>query len=224
MRRLSFVALACLPLGLLAGCTSKSGQQVKVTATDTKCEPSTKSISNGKTTFTVRNSGGKVTEMYVLQGNKTIGEVENIGPGTSRTLTVTLNGGDYELNCKPGQSGNGIKTAIVVSGGSAEGSTKAPDREVEVTAMDYAYTGMTGFSAKQGETIEFKLTNQPTSTEKHEFEVLDADGKNVGEVGETDPGKSGETTITFDKPGTYTYKCGVDDHEAKGMKGTFTVT
>jgi plastocyanin len=58
----------------------------------------------------------------------------------------------------------------------------------------------------------------------HEFEVLDADGKALGEIGPTAKGKDGEVVLTFDKAGTYAYTCGVADHEARGMVGTFQVT
>ena len=66
--------------------------------------------------------------------------------------------------------------------------------------------------------------------QSHEFEVLDPKGETVGEIGETEPGKRGEATITFAKPGTYTYQCILEDaathkeHSAFGMKGRFTVS
>ncbi len=76
---------------------------------------------------------------------------------------------------------------------------------------------------KAGETIEFAMTNTAT-TEQHEFEVLGPDGNALGEIGPTDPGQTGTVVLTFDDAGTYTFVCGITDHEAKGMKGTFTVT
>src|SRR5678815_5351527 len=101
MRRLS-LCLLIAAVGVTA-CTTKANNSVNVVATDTTCEPASTDLTAGKTTFSVRNRGGQETEMYVLQGTRTLGEVENIGPGTSRTLTVTLQAGDYDLNCKPGQ-------------------------------------------------------------------------------------------------------------------------
>jgi uncharacterized cupredoxin-like copper-binding protein len=53
--------------------------------------------------------------------------------------------------------------------------------------------------------------------------VLGPDGKDVGEVGPTDPGKDGEVVIEFKTAGAYTYLCGIADHANRGMKGTFTV-
>jgi iron uptake system component EfeO len=44
-----------------------------------------------------------------------MGEVENIGPGTSRDLTVELDPGLYEVVCKPGMVGDGIATSITAT-------------------------------------------------------------------------------------------------------------
>ena len=149
--------------------------------------------------------------------------MENIGPGTTRTLTVSLKAGAYELNCKPGQTGDGIKTAIAVSGNGAE-ATKAVGRTVPVQATDYAYTGLGGITAKAGDTVEFELTNEPSSTVDHELEVFGPDGKAIGEVGPTKAGKKGEVVLTLATPGRYTFECGITDHAQRGMKGEFTVT
>jgi iron uptake system component EfeO len=41
-------------------------------------------------------------------------EKENIGPGTSATVAVDLAAGAYEVACKPGMTGDGIRTALTV--------------------------------------------------------------------------------------------------------------
>ncbi len=211
-------------LAVLAGCTSKDGgsDAVAITATDTSCDVATTDLSSGSTTFEVTNKGGDVTEVYVYaEGDRIMGEVENIGPGTSRTFTVDLGGGTYEVACKPGQTGDGIRTAITVSGTAT--TMASPDRTVSFEAFDHGYTGLDGLTAKAGETIQFAMTNTATG-EQHEFEVLEPDGTALGEIGPTDPGKTGTVVVTFDQPGTYTFVCGISDHEAMGMKGEFTVT
>ena len=74
-------------------------------------------LTSGSTTFAVTNKGTEVTEVYVYgDDDKVMGEVENIGPGTSRDFTVDLSAGSYEVACKPGQVGTGIRTPITVSG------------------------------------------------------------------------------------------------------------
>ena len=214
---LSFVAVAALAVG---GCGGDAKNAVNVVATASSCEPATTNLPAGKTTFKVQNKGNDVTEMYVLQGTRTVGEVENIGPGTSRNLTANLKAGDYELVCKPGMKGDGIRTKITVTG--SGGQSLAPARKVDVDARDFSYSGLEGFSAKAGEKVEFVLHN--TGAQEHELEILAADGTSPGEVGQVKPGQSGEAEITLPKAGTYTYRCGLVDHEQMGMKGTFTVS
>lgn len=227
-------------LGLLAACGNETGaagdaahetgDKIAITATDTACTLAKAELPAGKVTFAVTNKGGQVTEVYVYgqQGGaytKVVTEAENIGPGTSRDMSVTLAGGTYEIACKPGQSGDGIRARLTVAGGgqATAGATAeaAYDREVEVEAKDFALEGLAGFTAKAGEKIEFKLENK--GKVEHELEVFGPDGAPVGEVAPVKPGATGEAVLTLAAPGTYTYKCGIDDHAKRGMKGTFTV-
>jgi plastocyanin len=207
---------------------SGGGGDVAVKAGDTTCEVATTTFDPGKITFDVQNTGKDVTEVYVYgkgsdgEFDKVVGEVENIAPGTSRDFAVSVSGGEYEVACKPGQKGDGIRTEIEVSGAAASEDDAKYDREVEVTAKEYAFTGLEGFTAKVGEKIEFKLEN--AGTMEHELEILGPDGKDVGEVGPTGAGKDGEVIIAFEKPGTYTYKCGIADHASRGMQATFPVS
>ena len=107
----------------LAGCSNDSGSStdpsptVDVTATDDACQLSDSDLTEGKTTFTVTNDGSSVTEFYVYSsGDKIEGEVEDIGPGLQRDLTVDLAAGTYEAACKPGMTGDGIRETIHVTG------------------------------------------------------------------------------------------------------------
>lgn len=114
-------ALALVAVPALAACgSSKSGVPVKVAAKDSSCEVAKTALTAGSYTFKVSNQGSQVTEVYVYgkKGgafSKIVGEAENIGPGTSRDLTVELAGGTYEVACKPGQKGDGIRQRITVS-------------------------------------------------------------------------------------------------------------
>jgi uncharacterized cupredoxin-like copper-binding protein len=227
VKGLSALLLAVALAGGVACSSSEAGAGgvTEVTATDTSCKPAKTDFAAGKQTFEVDNKGSKVTEMYVYgHKDKVIAEVENIGPGTSRRLTVDLKAGDYELACKPGQTGDGIRAPIKVKGEGGTDSAGNPkaDRDVEVVGEDYKFIGLENFSAKAGETDDFTLINK--GKEKHELEMLGPDGKAIGEIEPVDPGKNGEATFTFKDPGTYTYVCGIEGHEAKGMKGTFTVS
>ncbi len=222
MRSLFAATLGLLLVGVACSSDDKAGATT-VVATESKCTPEKTTFDAGKLTFTAKNEGKKVTELYVYaEGDQIMGEVENVGPGTSRQLTVDLEAGDYELACKPGQTGKGIRTSIEVTGaGGAQGAADAIDREHDVVGIDFSFTGMDVFTGKAGETIEFYLQNN--GTVEHEFEILDPSGKALGEVEPVAPGKKAEGVIALGGPGTYTYVCGIEGHEEQGMKGTFTV-
>ena len=124
MRRTTYAltAVAVLPLAL-AGCTEKSSSEtsaadIAVTATDTTCEVASTEGFTGNTTFQITNNGSKVTEFYVYsEGDRVMGEVENIGPGLTRQLIVALpDPGAYQTACKAGMVGDGIRTNFVVTG------------------------------------------------------------------------------------------------------------
>lgn len=114
---------------LLAGCADKAEEGaavIDVKADDTTCELGSTETSTGSTTFNVTNSGTKINEFYVMtSGGRILGEVENIGPGASRTLIVEFQeAGDYTTLCKPGMVGEGISGTLKVTGddvNSAEG-------------------------------------------------------------------------------------------------------
>ena len=46
-------------------------------------------------------------------------EKENIGPGICYELTVQVEAGEYEVACKPGMTGDGIRTTVTVAGAAA---------------------------------------------------------------------------------------------------------
>jgi iron uptake system component EfeO len=90
---------------------------IAVRATDSECRVADTSLAAGTHSFEVRNGGSEITEFYVYaQGDKIMGEVENIGPGVARTLLVELPAGTYEAACKPGMTGKGIRSALTVTG------------------------------------------------------------------------------------------------------------
>jgi hypothetical protein len=111
---------------LLAGCAGSdaetSGTVVDVTAGDDTCEVAERTLEAGAVTFRVENTGSEVTEVYVYGRNgkefdRIVDEVEDIGPGTSRDMSLELEAGSYEIACKPGQTGDGIRTPITVESG-----------------------------------------------------------------------------------------------------------
>jgi iron uptake system component EfeO len=208
MQRLLLVALLVPIVGCAADADAESAAKVTVTATDDRCDLDRVDLTSGPTTFVVTNRGSKVTEVYVYGQDgqaftKVISEVENIGPGTSRDLTVTLGGGTYEVACKPGQQGDGIRTKITVAGDTSPTPSTDDggyDREVELTTDGTQIKGDLG-AAKLGETIEFKLTNNATSPVI--LELKDPSGKVAGETAEIQVGETGELVVSLASAGTW---------------------
>jgi len=219
----AIVPLVVLAAGLAACTSTDTKDAIAVTATNNACKVAEAQLRAGKSTFTVKNDGDDVTEVYVYaKGDEVKGEVENIGPGTSRDLAVDLVAGKYEVACKPGMKGDGIRTTITVTG---SGGTKAatPTRTATITAIDDEYQGLDGLAFEKGDVVQFRLQNDAPS-EKHELEVFGPGGKALGEVGPTEPGATGTVVVTLDRAGTYRLNCGIKNHAAMGMKADFTVT
>jgi iron uptake system component EfeO len=110
-------ALPLIAIAVLAGCSADpvaSADAVTIESSDDACTLSETELPSGSTTFSITNSGDDVTEVYVYDGDRVVTEKEDIGPGTSAELTVDLEPGDYEVACKPGMVGDGIRTPITV--------------------------------------------------------------------------------------------------------------
>jgi len=126
---------------VLAGCVAKAdvaaSDALTVTSDDSSCDVSTASATSGTLAFDVTNQGSEVTEFYLLadDGLRIVGEVENIAPGASRTLTVVAQPGDYFTLCKPGMVGDGVgRASFSVSGDRVEAS--GDDAEQKQQAID----------------------------------------------------------------------------------------
>src|SRR6476469_1855092 len=98
--------------------TESSGGAIAVAASDDKCEVARTSHDAGTITFEVTNKGSRVTEFYLYaDGDRIMGEVENITPGLTRRLIVEVSeSGKYQTACKPGMQGKGIRGAFTVNG------------------------------------------------------------------------------------------------------------
>lgn len=134
-------ALAALAALALAGCVAKTDAAASgaltVTSTDSSCEVSAATATSGTLSFDVTNSGSDVSEFYLLadDGLRIVGEVENVAPGASRTLTVVAQPGDYYTLCKPGMVGEGVgKAAFSVTGDKV--AATGDDAEQKQKAVD----------------------------------------------------------------------------------------
>jgi iron uptake system component EfeO len=155
---------AVLGLATLTGCadetpaaTDDGTGPVAVKATDSECDLSRRDVQSGTSTFTVTNGGSKVTEFYVYaEGDRVMGEVENIGPGLKRDLIVELPTGRYQAVCKPGMVGNGIRGDLTVAG-------DAPAQVDEDTLLKEATVSYQRYVNSQAVALEQKATEFVTA-------------------------------------------------------------
>lgn len=149
-RRTPLVAAGAAALTLLAACgggsatggsaDAEAADDITVTASDSACEVGTAELEAGTHQFTVTNTGSSVTEFYVYaEGDRIMGEVENIAPGVARSLLVELPAGEYQTACKPGMTGDGIRNALTVTG---ESQQLSDDEQLQAAVADYTrYVG-----------------------------------------------------------------------------------
>ncbi|SJN32395.1 Ferrous iron transport periplasmic protein EfeO, contains peptidase-M75 domain and (frequently) cupredoxin-like domain [Microbacterium esteraromaticum] len=126
---------------ILAGCVAKNdvadAAALTVSSTDGECAVSQTTATSGTLTFDVSNDSTQVTEFYLLaeDGLRIVGEVENIAPSASRTLTVVAQPGEYFTLCKPGMLGAGVgKAGFTVTGDVV--TVDGPDSEQKQQAVD----------------------------------------------------------------------------------------
>jgi iron uptake system component EfeO len=147
-RRLPFLAAGLLAALTTAACSGSGGgsggaggsateaaDTVAVAATDDACDVASSELPAGTHSFEVTNSGAQVTEFYVYaEGDRVMGEVENIAPGLTRELLVELPAGSYQTACKPGMVGDGIRADLTVTG---EAQTLSEDETLGQAGTDY---------------------------------------------------------------------------------------
>lgn len=139
--RLSVVTAVATTAALTAvtGCTEKSdakdGDAIQVTAADSTCDTSATSVPAGQVTLRIENKGSKATEVEILfPDDRIVSEKENIGPGTKYTLTAEVKAGSYEIACRPGMKGHGVRQKLTVTGG---GRTATRDPKLDKAVAAY---------------------------------------------------------------------------------------
>ena len=113
--------------------------EITVTASDSACELSGNEGATGANTFVITNNGNKVTEFYIYgEGERVMGEVENISPGLQRKLIVQLTEpGTYQTACKPGMVGDGIRGDFKVAGATVQIDTQGKFKEASDSYKRY---------------------------------------------------------------------------------------
>jgi uncharacterized cupredoxin-like copper-binding protein len=108
------------------------GHAVKASLTEMKITDSVTKVAAGKVTFTVSNDGSMIHEYVVLKTSQRaaklpltggraseaghVGEIADLQPGRTRTLTLDLKPGHYSIVCNlPGHYTGGMYTDLTVS-------------------------------------------------------------------------------------------------------------
>lgn len=124
----AFAALIVVSALGLAACGSGEGtpaaaKTISFKLTDTGCEPRHVKTPAGPIAFELENAGtSKVTEMEIMDGEKVLGEKENVTDGLSGSFSATLAAGSYTIYCPGGSDERGLLT--VTGANHVEGATK----------------------------------------------------------------------------------------------------
>ncbi|MFC0541575.1 iron uptake transporter permease EfeU [Kutzneria chonburiensis] len=116
------VVLPLLAVGVFALVTSPSGggSSTQVTVTAEGCAQDWTGTAAGSSTISVINKSGHGGEIYLIRATDggVIGEIEGLGPGTRRSITVDLPPGQYGWRCLvPGELDQ-VSPVAAVTGGS----------------------------------------------------------------------------------------------------------
>ncbi|GAA1962785.1 iron uptake system protein EfeO [Amycolatopsis minnesotensis] len=143
---MSRIPLVLAGVGLLAAVAACDGQKqdaaggpIAVEAADDACKVAATTADAGNVTFEITNKGTKITEFYLYaEGDRIMGEVENIAPGLNRRLIVEVpDAGKYQTACKPGMVGAGIRGDFTVTGGAQRQS----DANAKLAEATKSYAG-----------------------------------------------------------------------------------
>jgi uncharacterized cupredoxin-like copper-binding protein len=95
--------------------TTQTAQKVAVSETEFKIKLDPSSISAGRVSFEVGNDG-KLPHDFVIEGNGVKEQTPTLDAGQSKTLTVDLEAGTYDVYCSiPGHKQAGMDLKVTVS-------------------------------------------------------------------------------------------------------------
>lgn len=94
----------------------------------------------GRQTFQMHNTGGKTSEVYLIDPSTSAvyGEIEGLAPGTTRALVATVVGGTYAWRCVPtGGAAVTSKAVRVTGGGSARAVVPVSEKDLAAPLQEY---------------------------------------------------------------------------------------
>lgn len=129
------------------------GQTVAVS--ETECGKGFTAPKPGRQTFQMQNTGGKTSEVYLVDPstNAVYGEIEGLAPGTTRDLVATVAGGTYAWRCVPtGGKAVTSRSVTVTGGGAAKPVVPVSEQDLAAPLKAYkAYVGQ-GLATLVGQT------------------------------------------------------------------------
>ncbi|MEU9989172.1 iron uptake transporter permease EfeU [Streptomyces sp. NPDC048045] len=92
-----------------------------VAVSETECGKGFTAPKPGRQTFQMHNTGGRTSEVYLVDpaSNAVYGEIEGLAPGTTRDLVATVAGGTYAWRCVPTGGKAVTSKPVSVHGGGA---------------------------------------------------------------------------------------------------------
>jgi iron uptake system component EfeO len=108
--RIGSIGVVLVACAATAGCGDDGGsssrtraETTEVSLTQAGCDPARISVPAGRRTFHVTKRGATaVHEFEVVDGERKLGEVENLDDGDARSFSLTLKKGSYDLLCPGG--------------------------------------------------------------------------------------------------------------------------
>ncbi len=126
---------------LLTGCSGPAqpappATEVKISLSDSGCEPKPASVPAGPVTFSITNSGSRfVTEVELLRENRILGEKESLTPGMSGSFSLRLDdGGTYLIHCAGGATNS---WPFTVTDGSSQPGTAPGNASLLAATQGY---------------------------------------------------------------------------------------
>lgn len=246
-RAIGFAIGAALAFAAYAGATpaaAASATHVSVTLKEMAVVLGTATVPAGPVVLDITNAGTAVHELVVLRTDLAEGslparasnaskveeigdvaEAEDIDPGKTATLSLTLSPGRYMLICnEPGHHAAGMHATLVVA-------SAAPIslKEMSIAAgQTVALAGPVTFSITNAGSVVHELVVLRTDTAEGAIPARTTDpskAQEPGAAGEAEDIDAGKTvTLTLDlAPGRYVLICNEPGHYAAGMHTVFTI-
>jgi high-affinity iron transporter len=111
--------LAAGAFALFARGSAAAAATQQVTVTDKSCAADFTGLQAGNDTFTVVNNSGHVGDVYFVRSSDggALGEIEGLGPGTQRDMSVAVSTGSYSWRCQMSGIPSSTSPAVRTNGG-----------------------------------------------------------------------------------------------------------